>query len=413
MDEDLRPTPPPEPEDVLPRSQEYLRNAPAHVRHFSGHAGEPTLRPEILVSGYKEYTSKVSDSANNPYAPFNSRLDWEIARWGKLHGPSSTSLTELLQIEGVTEALGLSFTSVKQLNAIVDEKIPLKCPVFVRHQVSAQEHARYLVFIPECHYADEDHTIHLYHDLHTGKWWWQMQKAIEEETPGAAIIPIIISSDKTQITLFHNKSTFPSIHESHDLDTILDALRHPQAADFTQRCRDLNVKLIQHPFWIDLPYTNIYQSITPDVLHQLYQGVFKHLLSWLKDTCGAAEIDARASRLPPNHGVHVFWKGITKLARVSGAEHKQISRFLLGLVVDIPLPDPDDRTLTTHLVRATRSLLEFLNMVQYPIHSDDSLASLNAALASFHAMRDIFVDLGIWSGFCIPKLHYLLLRFLR
>ena len=92
--------------------------------------------------------------------------------------------------------------------------------------------------------------------------------------------------------------TFPSVHDSRDLDIILDALRHPQAADFTRRCRDANVKPIQHPFWIDLPYTNIYQSITPDVLHQLYQGVFKHLLSWLKDACGAAEIDARASRLP-------------------------------------------------------------------------------------------------------------------
>ena len=208
---------------------------------------------------------------------------------------------------------------------------------------------------------------------------------------------------------------FPSSHEYHDLDTILDALRDPQATDFTQKCRDANIKPIQHPFWIDLPYTNIYQSITPDVLHQLYQGVFKHLLSWLKDSCGAAKIDARASRLPPNHGVRIFWKGVTKLARVSGAEHKQISRFLLGLVVDMPLPDPDDCTSTARLIRATRSLLEFLNLAQYPVHSDDSLVSLDAALASFHAARDVFVDLGIRSGFCIPKLHFLLhcVRFIK
>ena len=35
------------------------------------------------------------------------------------------------------------------------------------------------------------------------------QKAIESVKPGATIIPIIISSDKTQITLFRNKTAYP------------------------------------------------------------------------------------------------------------------------------------------------------------------------------------------------------------
>ena len=37
------------------------------------------------------------------------------------------------------------------------------------------EHVRYLCFAPERHYADADHTVRLYHDLHTGKWWWATQ----------------------------------------------------------------------------------------------------------------------------------------------------------------------------------------------------------------------------------------------
>ena len=37
----------------------------------------------------------------------------------------------------------------------------------------------------------------------------QKQKAIESINPGATIIPIIISSDKTQITLFRNKTAYP------------------------------------------------------------------------------------------------------------------------------------------------------------------------------------------------------------
>ena len=35
--------------------------------------------------------------------------------------------------------------------------------------------ARYLVFLPERHYRDANHTMRLYHDMHTGKWWWAVQ----------------------------------------------------------------------------------------------------------------------------------------------------------------------------------------------------------------------------------------------
>lgn len=35
--------------------------------------------------------------------------------------------------------------------------------------------ARYLTFALEWHYADDDETVHLFHDMHMGKWWWEMQ----------------------------------------------------------------------------------------------------------------------------------------------------------------------------------------------------------------------------------------------
>lgn len=36
-----------------------------------------------------------------------------------------------------------------------------------------------------------------------------LQEQLEKDTPGATIVPIIISSDKTQLTLFRNKSAYP------------------------------------------------------------------------------------------------------------------------------------------------------------------------------------------------------------
>jgi hypothetical protein len=47
-------------------------------------------------------TSQMEHNSTNPYAPFLSRTDWEIAKWGKLRGPSSTAFTELLEIPGVS-----------------------------------------------------------------------------------------------------------------------------------------------------------------------------------------------------------------------------------------------------------------------------------------------------------------------
>ena len=37
------------------------------------------------------------------------------------------------------------------------------------------EFARHLFFRPERHYSDVDCTMRLYHDMHTGKWWWDTQ----------------------------------------------------------------------------------------------------------------------------------------------------------------------------------------------------------------------------------------------
>jgi len=95
----------------------------------------------------------------------------------------------------VCEGLGLSYNSSKQLDKLVD-KLPQQ-PKFTRHEIVIEgelyelyscniveclkalwgdpDFLPYLVFEPERHYADDDHTVRMVHDMHTGRWWWDTQ----------------------------------------------------------------------------------------------------------------------------------------------------------------------------------------------------------------------------------------------
>jgi hypothetical protein len=141
------------------------------------------------------------------------------------------------------------------------------------------------------------------------------------------------------------------------------------------------------------------------VLHQLHQGVVKHLVGWLVAEFGSVELDARCRTMPPNHNIRHFSKGISKLKRASGKEHAAVARILLGLIAGLPVSNgysPD------RLVRATRAILDFLYLAQLPSHNNETLQDLDNALATFHANKSIFVDLGIREDFNLPKLHSLL-----
>jgi len=166
---------------------------------------------------------------------------------------------------------------------------------------------------------------------------------------------------------------------------------------------EVGLKPTYHPFWERLPYTNIFLSITPDLLHQLHQGIAKHLVHWLA-ILGSEEINARCSHLPPNHNARHFHKGITGLSRLTGQEHKDICRIILGVVVDLALPGIQSSMRLTHAIWA---LLDFFYLSQYSIHTTESLNTLDTALCRFHEEKEVFIELGVWEHFNLPKLHSL------
>jgi hypothetical protein len=77
--------------------------AEVHVEVYPGrHAGAVHSHG---IPTMKEFENTLGGPHSNPYAPFNSQTDWELAKWAKLRGPGATAFTELMGVTGVCRSL--------------------------------------------------------------------------------------------------------------------------------------------------------------------------------------------------------------------------------------------------------------------------------------------------------------------
>ncbi|TFK82348.1 hypothetical protein K466DRAFT_500481, partial [Polyporus arcularius HHB13444] len=179
-----------------------------------------------------------------------------------------------------------------------------------------------------------------------------------------------------------------------------DILQKAANGENPEEFAEQGLRPVFRPFWADLPHTDIFSCISPDILHQIHKGVIKdHLLEWCKSIIGEAELDARFATLPECHGLRHFHRGISVITQWTGGEAKEIEKVLLGLLVG---------QTNTRVLKAARALLDFVYYAQFEVHSDTTLARMDAALADFHAHKDAFIELGIRDHFNIPKLHSLI-----
>ena len=152
------------------------------------------------------------------------------------------------------------------------------------------------------------------------------------------------------------------------------------------------------PFWVGFPLVDIHRCVAPDVLHQLYQGVLKHVVGWVQEIMGEEELDRRIRSLPPAFGVRHFTNGISTLSQVSGVERKHIARILLPCLIG---------KIDSRGIVACWSLLHFIYLAQYPSHDEETLGYMEAELDTWHRYRAYFIDAGVREDFNIPKLHSL------
>lgn len=91
-------------------AEERLRQRP-HIVPYGNQAGAPLAARPGETTEQQEYRTTMGNTTNI-YAPFGSRMEWEIARWAKLSGPSATAFSELIKIDGVRSFLPTSLLSL-------------------------------------------------------------------------------------------------------------------------------------------------------------------------------------------------------------------------------------------------------------------------------------------------------------
>ena len=109
------------------------------------------------------------------------------------------------------------------------------------------------IYQPSCIYNQKDDRV--YNEMHTGNWWWEKQKKLPA---GATIIPVLLASDKTVMSLSHGDQILWPVYitignldaktrrsQNRPATLLLGSIPivHERAEDSNNKDRDLKAKI--------------------------------------------------------------------------------------------------------------------------------------------------------------------------
>jgi hypothetical protein len=182
--------------------------------------------------------------------------------------------------------------------------------------------------------------------------------------------------------------------------------RPPSLEDFMNLAGEYHLNGVDKPFWRSLPRLNIFEVLSPDLLHGYHKFFYDHIFKFNLTGMGREEYDARMHSQMCFAGDRNFLHGVSHISQMTGIEHRMLERTHLAIVANAP------GVINENVTRATRGVMECIYLAQLPTHSDRSLQAYDTAHAEFMANRNAWIENGTRSGkreviphFNIPKMH--------
>ncbi|KAK6980949.1 hypothetical protein R3P38DRAFT_3294138 [Favolaschia claudopus] len=222
-------------EEVDDEEDEFVQ--PFHPEYQAGAAFRDAQPFETEYEGIRR---EQQEKDLPPWAPFETREEWELAQWLMTSGISQGKMDELLKLKAVREKINPSYHNSRSFYQRIDA-LPRgpgwKCELFSLTGDEVDGKGRPKTEVVELWYRDPVECIkellgnplfkdqgyepcrlfkkfvneklenRKFSEMWTADFWWEVQKLLPK---GATLIPIILASDKTQLTRFSgDKQAWP------------------------------------------------------------------------------------------------------------------------------------------------------------------------------------------------------------
>ncbi|KAJ3473706.1 hypothetical protein NLI96_g12866 [Meripilus lineatus] len=259
-------------------------------------------------------------------------------------------------------------------------------------------------------------------NLMSGQWSWKQADEIAQDpnTHGSMLCPIILGADKTTVSVATGNSEFHPVYMStgnlHNTmrrghcDAVVPVafLAIPKEDEILWSAFGIDPNIT--PFASNFPRADIYELLSPDLLHQMIKGTFKdHLITWIeqyvrKSHSGAAaqqvmdDIDRRIAAVPSFPGLRRFPEG-RRFKQWTGNDSKGLMKVIVPAIVGHV---PDD------MVRCVVAFLDFCYLARRSSHTLEDFTRMEDSLRRFHQLRLVFTAYGIRpNDFSLPRQHAL------
>ena len=135
----------------------------------------------------------------------------------------------------------------------------------------------------------------------------------------------------------------------------------------------------------------------PDLLHNIYLGLFKHMMEWvegfLKKHKRQQGFDDAWKEIPPYPGFSVLKKAYREVTQWQGKEMRNRGRCIsAGLASALRNPDSSQHQDFNISLKCVGAPDDFSLMTQYRSHTPDTLAYMEKYLQAFHLTKDVFLE---------------------